>query len=67
MIELTVVDTRSTYNMIVERLWLHAMKAVPCTYRQKEKFLMKRGVDEILGDQAETQVCYIKTLDEKVS
>ena len=67
MTELMVVDAPSSYNMIVGRPWLHSMKAVPSTYHQKLKYTTASGVDEIPGDQAVARVCYIKTLDGKMS
>ena len=67
MTELMVVDAPSAYNMIVGRPWLHSMKAVPSTYHQKLKYTTATGVDEIPGDQAVARVCYIKTLDGKMS
>lgn len=67
MTELMVVDAPFTYNMIVGQLWLHGMKVVPSTYHQKVKFPMESGVNEILGDQPVAWVCYIKTLDGKMT
>ena len=67
MTELMVVDAPSAYNMIVRRPWLHSMKVVSSTYHQKVKYPTATGVDEIRGDQAVTQICYVKTMDGKMS
>ena len=67
MTELMVVDAPSAYNMIVGRPWLHSMKAVPSTYHQKVKYPTATGVDEIRGDQAAARICYVKTMDGKMS
>ena len=67
MTELMVVDAPSAHNMIVGRPWLHSMKAVPSTYHQKVKYPMTTGVDEIRGDQVAARICYVKTMDGKMS
>ena len=67
MTELVVVDTSFAYNMIVGRPWLHSMKVVPSTYHQKVKYPTTTRVDEIKGDKAATQICYVKTQDGKMS
>ncbi|XP_074293318.1 uncharacterized protein LOC141620309 [Silene latifolia] len=46
-----VIDGPSTYNVILGRLWIHEMKAVPSTYHQSLKLPTPLGVQEIRGDQ----------------
>lgn len=38
-----VIDCPSVYNIIVDRPWIHTMKAVLFTYHQRIRFSMKRG------------------------
>ncbi|XP_021753659.1 uncharacterized protein LOC110719055 [Chenopodium quinoa] len=51
-VKFLVVDTLSSYNMILGRPWIHEMKAIPSTYHQVIKFptrwVFKKSV-EILG------------------
>ena len=67
MTELMVVDAPSAYNMIVGWPWLNSMKVVPSTFHQKVKFPTANGIDEIQGDQAVARICYMKTLDGKMT
>ncbi|XP_074319793.1 uncharacterized protein LOC141656693 [Silene latifolia] len=57
-----VIDGPSTYNVILGRLWLNLMKAVPSTYHQFVKFPTPWGVETIRGDQEEARGCYKKAL-----
>ncbi|XP_013632754.1 PREDICTED: uncharacterized protein LOC106338283 [Brassica oleracea var. oleracea] len=60
-----VVDCQSTYNMILGRLWIHDMAAVPSTLHQMVKFPTPRGIRIIRGDQENSQSCYQTTLKGK--
>ncbi|XP_074300357.1 uncharacterized protein LOC141631607 [Silene latifolia] len=42
-----VIDGPSTYNVILERPWLHLMKAVPSTYHHYIKFPTPWGVETV--------------------
>ena len=44
-----VLDCPSAYNIILGRLWIHAIKAIPSTYHQRVRFPTKRGIREIRG------------------
>ena len=45
-----VLDIEMNCNMILGRLWLHAMKAIPSTYHQCLKFSYDNVEVTILGD-----------------
>ena len=46
-----VVDSPSSYNVIIGRPTLNCLKAVTSTYFLKVKFLIEQGIGEITGDQ----------------
>ncbi|XP_075107055.1 uncharacterized protein LOC142180034 [Nicotiana tabacum] len=46
-----VMDGDMGYNVILERHWIHEMKAVPLTYHQFLKFPTSEGIKQIRGDQ----------------
>ncbi|XP_023749270.1 uncharacterized protein LOC111897549 [Lactuca sativa] len=52
-----VVDTLSSYNVILGRPWIHEMKAVPSTYHQCVKMSTLWGTVKIIGDQQESKEC----------
>ncbi|XP_028104906.1 uncharacterized protein LOC114303929 [Camellia sinensis] len=49
--EFTVIDTLSLYNVILGRLWLHAMRVIPSTLHQLLRFPTEQGIEEARGDQ----------------
>ncbi|XP_021717652.1 uncharacterized protein LOC110685433 [Chenopodium quinoa] len=57
-VKFLVVDTLSSYNMILGRPWIHEMKAIPSTYHQVIKFPTRWGIQEISGDPREAKECY---------
>ncbi|XP_074297501.1 uncharacterized protein LOC141628232 [Silene latifolia] len=57
-----VIDGPSTYNVILDRPWLHLMKAVPSTYHRWVKFPTPWGIEKIKRDQEEARGCYKKAL-----
>ena len=57
-IDFLIVDSPSTYNIILGRLAFNRLRAVTSTYYLKVKFLIAYGVGEIRGDQALTRECY---------
>ncbi|XP_038693839.1 uncharacterized protein LOC119991567 [Tripterygium wilfordii] len=61
----SVVDSPSTYNAILGRPWLHAIRAVPSTYHQILRYPTSNGVREILGDQHSSRSCYRTTMRSK--
>ncbi|XP_076927239.1 uncharacterized protein LOC143590732 [Bidens hawaiensis] len=46
-----VIDTPTTFNLILGRPWIHEMKVVPSTYHQCIKLSAPWGIVKILGDQ----------------
>ncbi|XP_021721365.1 uncharacterized protein LOC110688923 [Chenopodium quinoa] len=57
-VKFRVIDTLSSYNMILGRPWIHEMKAIPSTYHQVIKFPTRWGIQEIRGDPREAKECY---------
>ena len=53
-----VVDSPSSYNVIIGRPTLNCWKAATSTYCLKVKFLTEQGVGEIKGDQVLARECY---------
>lgn len=53
-----VLNCPTSYNIILGRLWIHAMKAVPSIYHLIVKFPTPWGVGEIKGDQRIAKECY---------
>ncbi|XP_021767502.1 uncharacterized protein LOC110731890 [Chenopodium quinoa] len=57
-VKFLVIDTLSSYNMILGRPWIHEMKAIPSTYHKVIKFPTRWGIQEIKGDPKEAKECY---------
>ena len=53
----TIVSSFSSYTAILERPWIHSMKAVPSSLHVKVKFPTERGVIVIKGDQQAARQC----------
>ena len=60
-----VVDSPSSYNVIIGRPTLNCWKAATSTYSLKVKFLTEQGVGEIKGDQVLARECYQAVLASK--
>ncbi|XP_075515586.1 uncharacterized protein LOC142550233 [Primulina tabacum] len=58
----SVVDTPSSYNIILGRPALNEMRAVVSTYHQKIKFSVRGRVGEVRGDQPSSRRCYGETV-----
>ena len=55
-----VLKVPSTYNIILGRTWLHAMRSVVSTYHQVMRFPNEVGViEEVLGDQIMSKQCFV--------
>ena len=67
MTSFLVLDYQSTYNIILGRPWIHAMKAVPSTYHQRIRFSTKRGIREMKGSQKVARTCYLHSMKLKKS
>ena len=57
-----VLDSPSTYNVILGRPWIHEMRAVPSTFHQIIGFSTKWEIKEIKGEQGTFHECYHNTL-----
>ncbi|KAK6163864.1 hypothetical protein DH2020_000728 [Rehmannia glutinosa] len=62
MVSFLVVDSFSTYNVIIGRPALNAFRAVVSTFHMKLKFIMEDGVGEVLGDQQVARKCYVEAV-----
>ena len=60
-----VVDSSSSYNVIIGRPTLNRWKAATSTYYLKVKFPTTQGVGEIKGDQVLVRECYQAVLASK--
>ncbi|KAL0294162.1 UNVERIFIED_CONTAM: hypothetical protein Sradi_6900300 [Sesamum radiatum] len=62
MIKFLVVDTPSTYNVILRRPNLNSFQAIPSTYHLKLKFPTPEGIEEEIGDRRQGRECYANSL-----
>ena len=54
----SVVEDLSPYNAIIDRTWLHAMKAIPSTYHQTISYLTASGQFGLQGNKLAARQCY---------
>ena len=54
----SVVKDLGPYNAILDRAWLHAMKAVPSTNHQTINYLITSGQVDLQGSQLAARQCY---------
>ncbi|XP_027122264.1 uncharacterized protein [Coffea arabica] len=64
-VNFAVVKEPSSYNMILRRPTLNALRAVCSTLHLSMKFPTPAGVAEVLGDPEVARACYIATLKGK--
>ena len=58
--EFCVLKVPSTYNIILGRTWLHAMRSVASTYHQVLRFPNEAGViEKVFGDQIMSKQCFV--------
>ncbi|XP_075475888.1 uncharacterized protein LOC142514743 [Primulina tabacum] len=62
MTSFTVVDSPSSYNIILGRPAMNELRAVASTYHQKIKFQVGARVGEVRGDQPSSQKCYVEAV-----
>ncbi|XP_074299710.1 uncharacterized protein LOC141630862 [Silene latifolia] len=62
LVRYLVIESPTTYNVILGRPWLHQMKAIPLTYHQCLKFPTSWGVVKVKGDREESRSCYKQAL-----
>ncbi|XP_075515906.1 uncharacterized protein LOC142550713 [Primulina tabacum] len=60
MTSFTVVDSPSSYNIILGRPAMNELRAVASTYHQKIKFPVGARVGEVRGDQPSSRKCYVE-------
>ena len=60
-----VVDAPSTYNMLLGRPFLNAIKAIPSAYHMIIKFPTISGVEMVRGDQRVARECYSASMKQK--
>ncbi|XP_073036560.1 uncharacterized protein [Primulina eburnea] len=60
MTTFTVIDSPSSYNIILGRPAMNELRAVPSTYHQKIKFPVGSQVGEVRGDQPSSRKCYVE-------
>ncbi|XP_073060300.1 uncharacterized protein [Primulina eburnea] len=58
----TVVDSPSSYNIILGRPVMNELRAVASTYHQKIKFPVGSRVGEVKGDQSSSRKCYVEAV-----
>ena len=61
-----VVDAPSTYNMLLGRPSLNAIKAIPSAYHMMIKFPTTSGVGMVQGDQRMARECYSTSMKQKM-
>ncbi|XP_073049414.1 uncharacterized protein [Primulina eburnea] len=62
MTSFTVVDSPSSYNIILGRPAMNELRAVTSTYHQKIKFPVGPRVGEVRGDQPSSRKCYVEAV-----
>ncbi|XP_073046055.1 uncharacterized protein [Primulina eburnea] len=62
MISVIVVDSPSSYNIIIERSAMNELRVVASTYHQKIKFPMGARVGEVRGDRPSSRKCYVEAV-----
>ena len=64
-VKFLIVDAPSTYNMLVGRPSLNAIKAIPSAYHMMIKFPTAGGVGMVRGDQRVARECYSASMKQK--
>ncbi|XP_073024225.1 uncharacterized protein [Primulina eburnea] len=62
MTSFTVVDSPSSYNIILGRPAMNELRAVASTFHQKIKFPVGARVGEVRGDQPSSRKCYVEAV-----
>ena len=60
-----IVDAPSTYNILLGRPSLNAMRAIPSSYHMAIKFPTANGVGMVRGDQRIAKECYLASMKQK--
>ena len=64
-VKFLIVDAPSTYNMLLGRPSLNAIKAIPSAYHMMIKFPTTGGVGMVQGDQRLARECYSASMKQK--
>ena len=64
-VKFLIVDAPSTYNMLLGKPSLNAIKAIPSTYHMMIKFPTTGGVGMVRGDQRVARECYLASMKQK--
>ncbi|KAL0706959.1 hypothetical protein Bca4012_073385 [Brassica carinata] len=59
IVDFTVVDHPTIYNVIMGTPWINAMKAVPSTYHISVKLPTQSGIATIWGCQKQPRLCFL--------
>ncbi|XP_059629538.1 uncharacterized protein LOC132272397 [Cornus florida] len=62
MVDFVVVDCPSSYNIILGRTTLNAMKSITSTYHLLMRFPTEYDMGELRGDQTMARECYVASL-----
>ena len=60
-----ILDAPSSYNMLLDRPSLNAVKAIPSTYHMIIKFPTIHGVGMVRGDQRVARECYTTSMKQR--
>ena len=60
-----IVDALSAYNMLLDRPFLNAIKAIPSAYHMIIKFPTVNGVGTVRGDQRVARECYTASMKQR--
>ena len=61
-IKFFIVDAPLAYNMLPDRPYLNAIRAIPSAYHMVVKFPTENGVGMVRGDQRVARECYLTSM-----
>ena len=65
MTKFLIVEAPLSYNMLLGRPSLNAIRVIPFAYHMVVKFLIENGVGKARGDQQIAQECYLASMKQK--
>ena len=66
IVNFIVVNSFSSYTVILGWPWIHAMGAVPSTLHVKVKFHTKQGIAIVRGDQQVARQCLVAAVNREI-
>lgn len=63
--KMIIIDANSTYNVVLERPWLHHMKVIHSSYHQMITFSVFEKIEKIRNGQVYTRSCFVSTMKRK--